>query len=218
MQTRKWKHIFHIKLGTYPWEGSPSCTIPCPYFWLYNSPLSFFCVLRESSSLHMLLHLWCHEPSSVSKGCLLSFLLLPQILNPPPLLSRSLPPCSAPLVGHASSEHHRQCPASVMTTCPSGFTFSSSPGWSPLSKRSSWLNLSGSHTHDLLLTLLYLVFGSNLCHLFFLPCWPRRSSHPSPALPVPSYHHTYVSNAKICPSVSVCVTSSVLHTIITLPL
>lgn len=83
MQTKKWKHIFHIKLGTCPWEGSPSCTIPCPYFWLYNSPLSFFCVLGEPSSLHMLLYLWCHEPSSVSKGCLFSFLLLPQILNPP---------------------------------------------------------------------------------------------------------------------------------------
>lgn len=79
MQTRKWKHIFHIKLGMYPWEGSPLCTIPCSYFWLYNKPLSFFCVFWEPSSLHMLLCLWCQR---VSKGCLLSFLLLPQTLNP----------------------------------------------------------------------------------------------------------------------------------------
>lgn len=160
IQTRKWKHVFHIKLGAYPWEGAPSCTIPCPYFWLYNSRLPFFCGLREPSSLHMLLCLWCHESSSVSKPP-----FLPHILNIP-LLSRSLLPCSSPLVGHASSEHHRQCPASVMTTRPSGFTFSSSPDWSPLSKSSSWLNLSGSHTHYLLLALLYLLFGSNLRHLF----------------------------------------------------
>lgn len=41
------------------------------------------------------------------------------------------------------------------------------------------------------------------------PRWPLWPSYPSPALPVASYRHVYVSNAKICPSVSVCVTSSV---------
>lgn len=126
-----------------------------------------------------------------------------------PLLSHSLSPHSAPLVGHASSEHHHPCPAPVMTTCPSRFTFFFSPDSSPLSKSSSWMNLSISYTHCSLLFLLYLVFGSSFCHPLFLPCWPRQSSHPSPTLPVPSHCHAYVSNAKICPSVSICVTASV---------
>lgn len=164
MQTRKWKHISN--LACTPQRVLPRALFRAHIFGCIFG-LSFFCSLREPSSLQMLLCLWCHEPSGVSKGCLLSFLFLPQILNPLPLFSRSLPPCSAPLVGHASSERHHQCPASVMTTRLSGFTFSSSPDWSPLSKSSSWLNLLGSHTHYLLLALLYLVFGSNLCHLFF---------------------------------------------------
>lgn len=85
----------------------------------------------------------------------------------PPLLSHSLPPYLAPLVGHASSDHHRQCLASIMTTRPSGFTFSSSPDWSPLSKSSEPLRLS----HTLLAPRppLSRVWVQPLSSLFFFP-------------------------------------------------
>lgn len=213
MQTRKWKPIFHIKLGMYPWEGSPSCTIPCSYFWLYDNPLSFFCVLREPSSLHVLLCLRCQR---CFKGLPPFFPSPTPNFESPPLLSRSLPPYSAPPSGSRKFRASSPVP---------GFRYDNPSEWIHLllltwlvsSLEEFWTSPALTHITCSSPSSISCL-GPTFVISFFLPCWPHRSSHPSPTLPVPSYHHTYVSNAKICLSVSVCVTSSVLHTIITLPL